>query len=89
MTTLFYDIIHKEKEVDGYNILVKSKRSNNHLTDLKKLFKRLKRYNLKLNPEKCAFWVFCQKITKVSLSKTKHYLLNPPILVNCSYDWTK
>nr|XP_027118525.1 uncharacterized protein LOC113735729 [Coffea arabica]XP_027118526.1 uncharacterized protein LOC113735730 [Coffea arabica] len=50
MTTLFHDMIHKEMEVYVDDIIIKSKKVEDHLVDLKKLFERLRKYNLKLNP---------------------------------------
>ncbi|XP_071912328.1 uncharacterized protein [Coffea arabica] len=55
MTTLFHEMIHKEMEVYVDDIIIKSKKVENYLVDLKKLLERLRRYNLKLNPAKCAF----------------------------------
>nr|XP_027122093.1 uncharacterized protein LOC113739045 [Coffea arabica] len=55
MTTLFQDMIHKEMKVYVDDIIIKSKKVEDHLVDLKKLFERLRMYNLKLNPAKCAF----------------------------------
>ena len=52
MTTLFHDMIRKEMEVYVDDIIIKSKRVEDHLIDLEKLFERLRRYNLKLNPAK-------------------------------------
>ncbi|XP_059281345.1 uncharacterized protein LOC132035043 [Lycium ferocissimum] len=57
MTTIFHDMIHKEIEVYVDDIIIKSRKSSDHLTDLKKFFDNLRRYNLKLNPAKCAFGV--------------------------------
>ncbi|XP_070006270.1 uncharacterized protein [Nicotiana sylvestris] len=55
MTTIFHDMIHKEIEVYLDDIIIKSKRATNHMEDLRKFFNRLRRYDLKLNPAKCAF----------------------------------
>ncbi|XP_015159834.1 uncharacterized protein [Solanum tuberosum] len=57
MTTIFHDMIHKEIEVYVDDVIVKSHESSDHLTHLRKFFDRLRRYNLKLNPVKCAFGV--------------------------------
>lgn len=62
MTTLFHDMIHKEIEVYVDDVIIKSKKSLDHLTDLKRFFERLQRYNLKLNPAKCAFGVPAGKL---------------------------
>nr|XP_027127753.1 uncharacterized protein LOC113743866 [Coffea arabica] len=65
MTTLFHDMIHKEMEVYVNDIIIKSKR----VEDLKKLFERLRRYNLKLNPAKCAFGAPVGKLLGFIVSK--------------------
>ena len=57
MTALFHDMMHQELEVYVDDMIKKSKRTSEHLTDLKKLFDRLRKYQLKLNPAKCAFGV--------------------------------
>ena len=46
MTTLFHDMMHQELEVYVDDIIIKSKKTSQHLTDLKKLFDRLKKYQL-------------------------------------------
>ncbi|KAK4407886.1 hypothetical protein Sango_0369600 [Sesamum angolense] len=38
-------------------MLVKSKKAKDHITDLEEIFSVLRKYRLKLNPEKCAFGV--------------------------------
>ncbi|XP_027168835.1 LOW QUALITY PROTEIN: uncharacterized protein LOC113768604 [Coffea eugenioides] len=69
MTTLFHDMIHREMEVYVDDIIIKSKRAENHLVDLKKLFERLRKYNLKLNPAKCAFGAPAGKLLGFIISK--------------------
>ena len=44
-------------EVYVDDMLVKSKLSTDHLTDLRETFATLRKYQMKLNPEKCAFGV--------------------------------
>ena len=44
-------------EVYVDDMLVKSKKDEDHLADLKKTFQALRRYNMKLNPTKCVFGV--------------------------------
>lgn len=39
------------------DMVVKSRESSNHLTDLKEVFEVLKQHKLRLNAEKCAFGV--------------------------------
>nr|XP_027122157.1 uncharacterized protein LOC113739111 [Coffea arabica] len=55
ITILFHDMIHKEMEAYVDDIIIKSRKVEDHLVDLKKLFERLRKYNLKLNPAKYAF----------------------------------
>nr|XP_016438895.1 PREDICTED: uncharacterized protein LOC107764810 [Nicotiana tabacum] len=62
MTTIFHDIIHKEIEVYVDDLITKSRKSAKHLDDLKKFFECLRRYNLNLNPAKCAFVVPAGKL---------------------------
>ena len=47
------------KTVECYvdNLVVKSKKINNHLQELREVFKCLRKYQLKMNPLKCAFRV--------------------------------
>ncbi|XP_070036647.1 uncharacterized protein [Nicotiana tomentosiformis] len=69
MTTIFYDMIHKEIEVYVDDVIIKSKRSSDHIADLKKFFNRLRKYNLKLNPAKCAFGVPAGKLLGFIVSR--------------------
>ena len=39
------------------DMLVKSLRKEDHVSNLKKMFALLRKYNMKLNPTKCAFGV--------------------------------
>ena len=43
------------------DMLVKSRREDNHLDDLRETFDTLRSYNMKLNPNKCAFKVIAGK----------------------------
>ena len=43
------------------DMLVKSTQEGNHLSDLQKNFDTLRSYNIKLNPNKCAFRVIAGK----------------------------
>uniref|UniRef100_A0A2N9IJT1 Reverse transcriptase domain-containing protein n=1 Tax=Fagus sylvatica TaxID=28930 RepID=A0A2N9IJT1_FAGSY len=54
MVTLFHDMIHHEIEVYVDDMIAKSRTAQDHLTDLRKLFQRLKKYQLRLNPNKHA-----------------------------------
>ena len=48
-------MMHKEIEVYVDDMLAKSGNATNCLVDLRKLFKRLVKYSLRLNPNKCVF----------------------------------
>ena len=50
------------------NILVKSMWEDDHLNDLKKTFNTLRSYNMKLNPNKCAFGVTVGKFLGFMMS---------------------
>ncbi|XP_071909679.1 uncharacterized protein [Coffea arabica] len=69
MTTLFHDMIHKEMEVYVDDIIIKSERTEDHLIDLGRLFERLRKYDLKLNPAKCAFGAPAGKLLGFIVSK--------------------
>lgn len=55
MTTLFHDTMHKEMKVNFDDITAKFKTEEDHIVDLKKIVVRLRKYDLKLNPNKCVF----------------------------------
>ncbi|XP_022736187.1 uncharacterized protein LOC111289419 [Durio zibethinus] len=55
MVTLFHDMMHKEIEVYVDDMIAKSREGEDHIVNLKKLFDRLRRFQLKLNPAKCTF----------------------------------
>jgi hypothetical protein len=57
MVTLFYDMMHKEIKVYIDDMIANSKKGQNHVKVLRKLFERLRKYELKLNPVKCSFGV--------------------------------
>jgi len=54
---MFEEQIGKSMEVYIDDMLVKSLRAEDHLEHLQETFNILKKYNMKLNPEKCAFGV--------------------------------
>jgi hypothetical protein len=60
--TLFHDMMHKEIKVYVDDIIAKSRRGEDHVNILRKLFKRLRKYELKLNPAKCSFGVKSSKL---------------------------
>jgi hypothetical protein len=62
MVTLFHDMMHKEIEVYVDDMIAKSKDEESHIPALRKLFERLRKYQLKLNPVKCTFRVKSDKL---------------------------
>ena len=54
---MFRPRIGRNVEVYVDNMLVKSLDEGKHLDDLQETFNILRRYNMKLNPNKCAFGV--------------------------------
>ena len=54
---MFYPQIGRNVEVYVDDMLVKSLDEGRHLDDLQETFNTLRRYNMKLNPSKCAFGV--------------------------------
>ena len=61
-TTLLHDMIHKEVEVYVDDMIVKSKIREGHILALRKFFERLQKFNMRLNPQKCAFGVTSGKL---------------------------
>ena len=55
MVTLFHDMMHKEIKVYIDDMIAKSHTPRDHLIYLRKLFKCLVKYRLRLNPNKCVF----------------------------------
>ena len=55
MVTLFHDMMHKEIEVYVDDMIAKSQGEDEHVVNLRKLFERLRKFQLKLNPTKCTF----------------------------------
>src|SRR3954471_18519447 len=61
MNKLFKHQIGKNIEVYVDDMLVKSTKENDHVKDLRETLEVLKRYNMKLNPQKCVFRVTAGK----------------------------
>ncbi|KAK4406601.1 Retrovirus-related Pol polyprotein from transposon [Sesamum angolense] len=57
MQKIFDDMLHKNVECYVDDLVVKLKKRENYFHDLRKVFERLSRYQLKMNPSKCAFGV--------------------------------
>ena len=58
---MFAHQIGRNLQVYVDNMLVKSRKEDDHLDDLKETFDTLRSYNMKLNPSKCAFGVMAGK----------------------------
>ncbi|TYK24161.1 RNase H family protein [Cucumis melo var. makuwa] len=61
MQKVFDDMLHKYVECYVDDLVVKSKRRQDHLKDLKVVLDRLQKYQLRMNPLKCAFGVTSRK----------------------------
>nr|KYP60136.1 Transposon Ty3-I Gag-Pol polyprotein [Cajanus cajan] len=57
MVTLFHDMIHNEIEVYVDDMIAKSRKEEDHVIHMKKLFEQLRNFKLRLNPSKCTFGV--------------------------------
>jgi len=62
MVALFNDMMHKEIEVYVDDMIAKSESEEEHLVNLKRLFERLQKFKLRLNPAKCTFGVKSGKL---------------------------
>ena len=80
MVTLFHDMMHKEIEIYVDDMIAKSQKEDKHVTNLKMLFEKLRKFQLKLNPAKCTFgvtsgkflgFVVSEKGIEVDLDKIK------------------
>ncbi|XP_070019324.1 uncharacterized protein [Nicotiana sylvestris] len=63
------DMSVKIKEEITKQLTAKSKKQFDHVKDLRKFFQRLRRYNIKLNPAKCAFGVPSGKLLGFVVSR--------------------
>ena len=62
MVTLFHDMMHRENKVYVDDMLAKSESEDDHIVNLRKLFERLRKFKLRLNPAKCTFGVKSGKL---------------------------
>ncbi|XP_017972475.1 PREDICTED: uncharacterized protein LOC108661106 [Theobroma cacao] len=69
MVALFHDMMHKEIEVYVDDMIAKSHTKRDHTVNLKKLFKRLRKFQLKLNLAKCTFGVTSEKLLRFIVSE--------------------
>ena len=51
------------------DMLVKTLQGMDHVVDLSEAFDTLRRFGIKLNPSKCAFWVSSSKFLKFIVSQ--------------------
>ena len=61
---MFAQQIGRNVQVYVDDMLVKSRREEDHLEDLRETFDTLRSYNMKLNPGKCAFGVTARKFLR-------------------------
>lgn len=57
MNYIFHDLIGWLVEVYIDDVVVKSRRTDEHISDLKEVLAKTRKYGLKMNPLKCAFGV--------------------------------
>ena len=69
MVALFHNMMHKEIEVYTDDMIAKSRTEEEHFVNLRKLFKRLLKYRLRLNPAKCTFGVKLGKLLDFIVSQ--------------------
>ena len=69
MKKMFAHQIGRNVQVYVDDMLVKSRREDDHLDDLKKTFNTFRSYNIKLNPSKCAFGVTAGKFLRFMMSQ--------------------
>ena len=69
MYKMFANQIETNVQVYVDDMLVKNRREDNHLEDLKETFDILCSYNMKLNPSKCAFGVMVGKFLGLMVSQ--------------------
>ncbi|GKV34054.1 hypothetical protein SLEP1_g42477 [Rubroshorea leprosula] len=60
--SLLHDFIHTIVELYVDDMVIMSKEEVLHTENLKKIFERLRKYQLRLNPAKCTFDVDCRKL---------------------------
>ena len=80
MVALFHDMIRHEIKVYVDDMIARYQTEEENLDHLQKLFERLKKYKLRLNPNKCTFgvrsgkllgFVICNKGIEVDSTKVK------------------
>ncbi|KAM1262100.1 hypothetical protein ACFX2G_027878 [Malus domestica] len=69
VNSMFVEQIGKSMEVYVDDMLVNSKHADQHITNLSETFTILKRYRMRLNPNKCAFGVGSGKFLRFMISQ--------------------
>ena len=69
MNKVFTEQIGRNMEVYVDDILIKSKDPQQHWQDLEETFQMLRKYNMRLNPKKCAFGVKARKFLGFMLAE--------------------
>ena len=69
MNRMFAPQIGRNVQIYVDDMLVKSRREEDHLEDLRETFDTLRSYNIKLNPGKCAFGVTARKFLGFMVSQ--------------------
>lgn len=88
MTTTFHDMMHRKLEDCVDDIVVKSRRREDHVKVLKKVFENCRIFKLRMNPLKCAFGVsigkflgFLVHIQGIDVDSTKATAMKPPATI--------
>ena len=58
----FHYMMYKEIEVSMDDLIAKSREDESHIENLQKLFERLRKFQLKINPTKCTFGATFEKL---------------------------
>ena len=61
--------MHKKIEVYVNDMIAKSQGEDEHVVNLRKLFERLRKFQLKLNPAKCTFGATSEKLLGFVVNK--------------------
>ena len=68
MIALFHDMVHREVEVYIDDMVIKSREEESHVEILRKVFQRLQKFRLRLNPSKCIFGASSGKLLGFMIS---------------------
>ena len=71
MNKMFANQIGRNVQIYINDMLVKSRREEDHLEDLRETFDTLRSYNMKLNLSKCAFRVTVEKFLRLKPTLTR------------------